>query len=305
MKPKSSFWKKAQYYWPLYLMLLPALIYYVLICYYPMAGLSLAFKDYSIKKGIFGSPWKGFDYFRAFFRSYDAPLLVRNTLRIGLIKCILEFPFPIILALMINEVRNMRFKKVTQTISYIPHFFSTVIVVTILQKVFAPNIGLINQLKALFGGDPSTFYLMEAKYFDPLLITMDLWTNMGWNSILYLAAISGIDPALYEAARIDGASRFQQMHYITLPGIRGTVGMLFIMGIGGLLSSGYDQILLLGTPGNASVSQTLDVYVVKVGLMGGQFGYATAIGLIQGIVGFTMIVIFNNLGRKFTEVSLW
>ena len=146
---------------------------------------------------------------------------------------------------------------------------------------------------------------METKYFDPLLITMDLWKGIGWSSILYLAAMSDIDPALYEAARIDGASRFQQMRYITLPGIKGTIGLLFIMGIGGLLSSGYDQILLLQTPGNQPVSQTLDVYVVEIGLANGQFGYATAIGLIQGVVGFFMISLFNWLGRKFTEVSLW
>lgn len=302
---QSKRFAKLSKYKVLYLMILPALIYYLLICYYPMAGLTLAFKNYSIRKGIFGSDWIGFDYFRTFFNSYDAPRLVKNTLRIGIIKCILEFPFPIIFALMINEVKAIRFKRVSQTISYLPHFFSTVIVVTILQKVFAPNIGLINQLKALFGGDPSTFYMMDSKYFDPLLITMDLWTGLGWSSILYLAAIAGLDPELYEAAEIDGASRLQRIRYITVPGIRGTIGILFIMGIGGLLSSGFNQILLLRTPGNMAVAETLDTYVVQVGLAGGQFGYATAIGLIQGVVGFVMIVTFNTLSRKFTEVSLW
>lgn len=305
-RPKrSDLLTKLNKYKVLYLMILPAIIYYLLICYYPMAGLTLAFKNYSIRKGIFGSDWVGFTYFQTFFNSYDAPRLVKNTLRIGVIKCILEFPFPIIFALMINEVKAMRFKRTTQTISYLPHFFSTVIVVTILQKVFAPNVGLINQLKALFGGDPSTFYMMESKYFDPLLVTMDLWTGLGWSSILYLAAIAGIDPALYEAAEIDGASRIQRIRYITVPGIRGTIGILFIMGIGGLLSSGFNQILLLRTPGNMAVAETLDTYVVQVGLAGGQFGYATAIGLIQGVVGFIMIVTFNTLSRKFTEVSLW
>lgn len=305
-KPRrSELLTKLKKYKVLYLMILPALIYYLLICYYPMAGLSLAFKDYSIRKGIFGSDWIGFTYFKTFFNSYDAPRLVLNTLRIGVIKCILEFPFPIIFALMINEVKAVRFKRVSQTISYLPHFFSTVIVVTILQKVFAPNVGLINQLKALFGGDASTFYLMEAKYFDRLLVTMDLWTSLGWSSILYLAAIAGIDPALYEAAEIDGASRIQRIRFITVPGIRGTIGILFIMGIGGLLSSGFNQILLLRTPGNMAVAETLDTYVVRIGLAGGQFGYATAIGLIQGVVGFIMIVTFNSLSRKFTEVSLW
>lgn len=292
-------------YWILYAMLAPAIIYYIVICYLPMFGIQLAFKDYQFNKGIWGSKLVGFKHFQTFFNSFDAPRLITNTLRIGFMKTVLEFPFPIIFALILNEIQNMKFRKVTQTISYMPHFLSSVVVVTLLQKIFAPNIGAINQIKAALGGDPSTFYLMDAKYFLPLLFIMDLWKGIGWSSIMYLAAMSGIDTSLYEAANIDGANRLQKIWHITLPGIRSTIGLLFIMGIGGIISSGYEQIYLLLTQGNRSVAQTLDTWVIEMGIQGAQFGYASAVGLIQGLVGLLMVVICNRLSRRYTEVSLW
>lgn len=303
--PKQPLKKRLIRYWPLYLMLVPCIVYYALICYVPMAGSVLAFKDYSFKKGIWGSPWVGFDYFRTFFQSYDAPRLIKNTLIIGIIKCILEFPFAIILALLLNEIRNMKFKKVSQTITYLPHFLSSVIIVTMLQKILAPNTGILNQAIAAMGGDGSKFFLMEADYFYQILFSMDLWRNIGWDSIMYLAAISSVDTALYEAAEMDGCNKLKKMWHITLPGIRGTIGLLFIMGVGGLLSSGVEQVWLLRTPGNMSLADTLDVYVLRVGLQGGQFGYATAIGLIQGVVGLILVVTCNKICKKMTEVSLW
>lgn len=303
--PKQSVGKRIVRYWPLYVMLLPCIIYYILICYVPMAGSVLAFKDYSFKKGIWGSPWIGFQYFKTFFQSYDAPRLIQNTLVIGVIKCIFEFPFAIILALLLNEIRNMKFKKVSQTITYLPHFLSSVIIVTMLQKILAPNTGILNQAVAAFGGDGSKFYLMDADYFYRILFSMDLWRNIGWDSIMYLAAISGVDTALYEAAEMDGCGKLKKMWHITLPSIRGTIGLLFIMGVGGILSSGVEQVWLLRTPGNMALADTLDVYVVRMGLQGGQFGYATAIGLIQGVVGLILVVISNKICKKLTEVSLW
>lgn len=303
--PKQSLEKRLIRFWPLYVMLIPCVIYYALICYVPMAGSVLAFKDYSFKKGIWGSPWVGLQYFKTFFTSYDAPRLILNTLKIGVIKCILEFPFAIILALLLNELRNMKFKKVSQTITYLPHFLSSVIIVTMLQRILAPNTGVLNQAIAALGGDGSKFFLMEADYFYKILFSMDLWRNIGWDSIIYLAAISGVDLALYEAAEMDGCGKLKKMWHITLPSIRGTIGLLFIMGIGGLLSSGVEQIWLLRTPGNMSLADTLDVYVVRVGLQGGQFGYATAIGLIQGVVGLILVVVCNKICKKLTEVGLW
>lgn len=297
--------KAMKKYWVLYLMLVPCIIYYILICYVPMGGIVLAFKDYSFKKGIWGSPWVGLQYFKMFFTSYDSQRLIRNTLSVGLIKCVLEFPFAIILALMLNELRSAKFKKITQTITYLPHFLSSVIIITMLQRILAPNTGVLNQIIGAMGGNSGTFFLMESKYFFQILFSMDLWRNIGWDSIIYLAAISGVDTALYEAADMDGCSKLKKMWHITLPSIRGTIGLLFIMGVGGLLSSGFEQIFLLRTPGNMNFADTLDTFVVRVGLQGGQFGYATAIGLIQGVVGLVLVIICNRISKKITEVSLW
>ena len=302
---KKSLKSKLLHYWPLYVMLLPAIIYYILICYVPMAGNVLAFKEYSFKKGIWGSDFVGLRYFESFFKSYDALRLIKNTLTVGFIKCILEFPFAIILALLRNELKNMKFKKASQTITYLPHFLSSVIIVTMIQRLLAPNNGVINQIIAGLGGDGSTFFLMDAKYFLGILFSMDLWRNIGWDSIIYLAAISSVDTSLYEAAQMDGCGKLKRMWHITLPGIRGTIGLLFIMGVGGLLSSGFEQIYLLRTPGNMQLADTLDTYVVRVGLQGGQFGYATAIGLIQGLVGLVLVIGTNKICKKLTEVSLW
>ena len=174
-----------------------------------------------------------------------------------------------------------------------------------LQRILAPDTGILNQIIAGMGGDGGTFFMMDAKYFLKILFSMDLWRNIGWDSIIYLAAISSVDTALYEAAEMDGCGKLKKMWHITLPGIRGTIGLLFIMGIGGLLSSGVDQIWLLRTPGNMTLADTLDVYVVRVGLQGGQFGYATAIGLIQGVVGLILVVISNKICKKITDVGLW
>ena len=302
---KKSLKSKLLHYWPLYVMLLPAIIYYILICYVPMAGNVLAFKEYSFKKGSWGSDFVGLRYFESFFKSYDALRLIKNTLTVGFIKCILEFPFAIILALLLNELKNMKFKKASQTITYLPHFLSSVIIVTMIQRLLAPNNGVINQIIAGLGGDGSTFFLMDAKYFLGILFSMDLWRNIGWDSIIYLAAISSVDTSLYEAAQMDGCGKLKRMWHITLPGIRGTIGLLFIMGVGGLLSSGFEQIYLLRTPGNMQLADTLDTYVVRVGLQGGQFGYATAIGLIQGLVGLVLVIGANKICKKLTEVSLW
>ena len=304
-KNKKSLGSRMLQYRALYVMLLPAIIYYILICYVPMAGNVLAFKEYSFKKGIWGSDFVGLRYFDAFFKSYDCIRLIKNTLTVGFIKCILEFPFAIILALLLNELKNMKFKKVSQTITYLPHFLSSVIIVTMIQRLLAPNNGVINQIIAGLGGEGDTFFLMEAKYFLGILFSMDLWRNIGWDSIIYLAAIRSVDTSLYEAAQMDGCGKLKRMWHITLPGIRGTIGLLFIMGVGGLLSSGFEQIYLLRTPGNMQLADTLDTYVVRVGLQGGQFGYATAIGLIQGLVGLVLVVITNKICKKLTEVSLW
>ena len=293
--------------WPLYLMLVPCIVYYVLICYVPIFGNVLAFKNYSFKLGIWGSPWvePWTKYFDKFFKSYDCWRLIKNTFRIGFLKCVLEFPFPVVLALLLNEIHSMKFKKITQTISYMPHFMSSVIIVTMIQRILAPDTGLLNQVISALGGDGSIFYMMKSEYFDQILFTMDLWQCIGWDSIIYLAAIASVDAELYEAAEVDGCNRLKRIWHVTLPGIRNTIGLLFIMSVGGLLSSGFSQMWLLRTAGNSSVADTLDVYVVKIGLQKAQFGYASAIGLVQGLVGLILVVAANTISKKVSEVGLW
>lgn len=270
-----------------------------------MVGLVLAFKEFKYNMGMLRSPWIGFHYFKAFFAYYQSTHLILNTFWVGFIKIILTFPFPIIFALMLNEVRSNRFKRIAQTVSYLPHFLSWVVVASLVQKLLAPNEGLINQLYASLGGDGSKFWLMEEQYFYQIMFISNLWKSLGWGTIIYLAAIAGIDPTLYEAAEVDGANWFWKMIYVTISGIRSTIGILFILNLGEILRTGFEQNFLLRTPGNMNAADILDVYVLRTGLMQGQFGYATAIGMLQGLAGLGMVVLANRLARKFTEVSLW
>ena len=287
-------------YWPLYVMLLPCIVYYALICYVPMAGSVLAFKDYSFKKGIWGSPWVGFDYFKTFFKSYDAGRLIRNTLAIGIIKCILEFPFAIILALLLNELRNMKFKKISQTITYLPHFLSSVIIVTMLQKILAPNTGILNQAIAALGGDGSTFFLMDAKYFYRILFSMDLWKNIGYGSVLYLSVLTGIDQEMYEAADLDGANARQKMWYITLPMLIPMVVVMVLMGLGNIMHSDTGLFYQVTKNSGAlySTTQVLDSYVFNAVMTASNYSTTAATTLYQSVIGCVMMVATNLVVRK-------
>lgn len=304
-KSRQDVWKEIKKHWMLYLMFLPCVIFFIVFKYTPMVGLLQAFKEFRFDQNLFESSWVGLEYFEKFFESYRAPLLLRNTIIIGFLKTILEFPFPIILALMLNEVRLPLLKKGVQTISYLPHFISTVVVVGLVERLLAPDIGILNQINALFGLDPSVFYLMEEKYFLRILFSMDIWKGIGWSSIIYLAAIAGVDHTLYEAARIDGATKWHEIWYITLPSIKFVAGIQFILGVGGIVSTGYEQLLLLRSPGTMNVADTLDVYVIEQGLSQGNYGYATAVGLAQGVVGLILVLLANKLCKKYTEVSVW
>lgn len=302
---REVLWREVKKHWMLYLMFLPCIVFFVVFKYAPMVGLLQAFKEFRFDMNVFESPWVGLEYFEKFFESYRAPLLLKNTLIIGFLKTIIEFPFPIFLALMINEVRLPFFKKGVQTISYLPHFISTVVVVGLIERLLAPDIGILNQVNAVFGLDSSTFYLMEEKYFLSILFSMDIWKGIGWSSIIYLAAISGVDHTLYEAARIDGANKWHEIWYITLPGIKFVAGIQFILGVGGIVSTGYEQLLLLRQPGTMNVADTLDVYVIEQGISQGNYAYATAVGLAQGVVGLILVLLANKLCKKYTEVSVW
>ncbi|WP_372630830.1 ABC transporter permease [Cohnella sp.] len=303
--PKRKLWKDMLKHRYLYFMLLPCIVFFIVFSYIPMGGLLLAFKDYKFNKGILGSPWIGLDYFQTFFNSYQSGMLIKNTLIISGMKLFLYLPFPIILALMFNEVRSKWFKNVSQSILYLPHFISWVVVVGLIQRILAPDTGLLNQFISGAGGDGSTFYMMEPEYFYQIMFGSHLWKSIGWDSIIYMAAIAGVNPDMYEAAKIDGAGKLREVWSITLPSITPTIVILFILSLGNILSAGFDQLYLLRTPGNMHLADILDTYIIQIGLQGGQYGYATAVGMMQGIIGLILVVIANKISRKVSDTALW
>lgn len=292
------------YYRYIYLFLLPAFIWYAVLHYYPMYGALLAFKDFKYNLGIMGSPWAGLRFFKAFLTDSGFYDVIRNTLTISFLKLIFGFPAPIFLALMLNEVIHSKFKRVIQTISYLPHFVSWVVVVTILQKILSPNAGIINDIRVQMGLEP-IFYMGKVELFYPLVILTSVWKGIGWGSIVYLSALTNIDPNLYEAAEIDGAGRWRKMASITLPSLTPTISILLIFSLSGILGAGFDQIYLMQTPATLKLSEILDTYVLKTGILQGQFSYSTAIGLFSSLVGMVLIVTVNTISRKLSETSLW
>ena len=297
----KNIWQHRQ----LYLMLLPCIIFFILFSYLPMAGLVLAFKEFRFDTGLFGGAWVGLEYFERFFNDPQSWVFIKNTLIISSMKLFLALPFPIILALMFNEITNNKIRGIFQSITYLPHFLSWVVVIGILQRILAPDTGLLNEVISMFGGEGSTFWLMEESSFYHVMFWSYIWKDIGWNSIIYFAAIAGINPSLYEAASIDGASKLRQIWHVTLPGIRPTIIILFILSLGNILSAGFDQIYLLKTPGNVEVSEIIDTYVISVGLQNGQFGYATAVGMMQGVIGLVLVLVVNHFSRKKFNTSMW
>ncbi|WP_304944096.1 ABC transporter permease [Vallitalea guaymasensis] len=301
---KRSVWKRICKYKILYLFLLPAIVFYFVFGYIPMYGVTLAFKDFRFDTGILMSPWVGLKYVRKFFTYFQFELLIRNSFVISFLKLLLGFPAPIILALMLNEVRINKFKRVIQTVTYLPYFVSWVVVATIFSKFLSPHQGLFNDIRMAMGKEP-IFFLGFAKWFYIVIVSSDIWKNIGFNSIIYLAALSSIDTMLYEAAAIDGASKWKRLIHITLPGIMPTVGILFILSMSGLLKAGYEQIILFQQPPTIPVSEVLETYSVKVGLQQGQYSYATVVGLFQSIVSLILIVVTNRIAKKVSNTSLW
>ena len=304
-KRSTIFWKRVLVYKYSYLFVLPAVIWYLIFCYIPMYGITLGFKEYRFDKGILGSPWVGFRYLSQFFNFYDFWKLIGNTLQISSLKLIFCFPAPILLALLLNELKNGKFKKIIQTVSYLPFFVSWVIVVNLFSKLFSPNNGPVNDLLvSLFGMKP-VYFLGEPGMFYPLVVLTDIWKGVGYGSIIFLSALTGIDQQLYEAAKIDGCGKWKSMLHISLPGLVPTIGIMFILSIGGLMRAGFEQIYLMQTPGTLDVSEILDTYVVKVGIKNGMFSYATVVGFFQSVVSLLLIIITNKISKKMTEVSLW
>lgn len=298
----KQLWSK---YGTFYLMLLPAIIFFLVFSYWPMTGIVLAFREFTFTSGMYGTGWVGLEYFIDFFTHRETPMFIQNTLIVSAIKLFVYLPFPIILALMLNEVKQPKLRSSYQSISYLPYFISWVVVIGIMNRLFAPDTGLINiVLETLGANDGSTFWAMEEGFFYPAIFGSYLWKNIGWDSIIYFAAIVGISPALYEAAAIDGAQRTRQIWHITLPGIRTTIVILFILSLGSILTAGFDQVYLMQNPGNYMVSETIDTYIVKTGLEQAQYGPATAVGLVQGLAGLILTVIVNKVSGKF-DSAVW
>ncbi|GIN71221.1 sugar ABC transporter permease [Bacillus sp. J14TS2] len=287
----------------IYIMVLPVVIYYLIFHYGPMYGVQIAFKDFSLTEGIWGSEWVGFKHFLDFFKGYYFWRLIRNTFLINIYELLLAFPAPILLALLLNELRRIWFKRVVQTISYLPHFISVVVVVGMLVDFTTQN-GLINQLLSIFGVEPISF-LQKPEWFRTLYIGSGIWQSIGWGSIIYLAAMSNINSELYEAAKIDGANRFKQALHVTIPGIAPIIIILLILQIGSMMSVGFEKIILMYNPLTYDTADVISTYVYRKGILEANFSFSAAVGLFNAIINLTLLVLANRISAKVSETSLW
>lgn len=288
----------------LYVMLLPGLIYYIVFKYIPIWGVLIAFQNYQPFLGFFGSKWVGLQHFERFFAIPDFWMLLRNTLILGFYNIVFFFPMPIIVALMLNEIAKEPFKRFVQTMVYVPHFVSWVVVVGLSYIFLTTEGGIINELIAEHGGQKIPF-LLSADLFRPMIISQTVWKEAGWGTIIFLAALAGVDPQLYEAARMDGAGRLRQIWHITLPAIRSTIVILLILRVGHFLDTGFEHIWLMLNAMNRQVGEVFDTYVYTVGITQGQFSFTTAVGLFKSVVGLILVLTTNKLAKKFGEEGLY
>lgn len=300
---KEAVAKDMRRHWKIYLMAVPGLLCLLLFSYLPMGGLALAFQNYKPKNGLFGSQWVGFKNFIDYFSSFYFARTVRNTLWISFLQLVIEFPITVIFALLLNEIRNRKFKRTVQTISYMPYFISMVVISGIIID-FCSSRGAITSIVSLFTGNTQNL-LSIPQYWRPIYIISDLWQGLGFGSIIYLAALSGVDKELYEAAEIDGANRWKQTLHITLPGISPTIVIMLILKIGSMMSVGYEKTILLY---NSQIYETADIissYVYRKGLEEFNYGYSTAVSLFNSLINFILLIIANTLSKKYTESSLF
>ncbi|HJC22883.1 MAG TPA: ABC transporter permease subunit [Candidatus Eisenbergiella merdavium] len=286
--------------WQIYLLLLLPLIYIIIFAYIPMGGLVLAFKKYNVAQGIWGSPWVGFDNFEKFFGSYKFPLIMRNTLTISLYSLAVSFPIPIIFALLLNTMGGKRYKKMIQTITYLPHFISTVVLVGLVFQLLNNRSGIYGSLYTLFTGSTAPNILSEGPLFKHIYVWSGVWQSTGYNAIIYIAALSGVDQSLHEAAEIDGASRFQRLLHIDIPSILPTASIMLILAVGGIMNVGFEKVLLMQNDLNLNYSEVVSTYVYKIGLASGitDFSLSTAIGMFNSVVNFVLLIIANWGSKK-------
>jgi putative aldouronate transport system permease protein len=306
MPPRNYVWYMLWKHKALYLLMLPGILYYIIFKYMPMYGVIIAFQDYSIGKGIMGSKYVGLKHFIEFFYvNPDSWKLIRNTVMLNIYDLLFHFPAPILLALLFHELRNKTFKRIVQSISYMPHFLSTVVIAGILVTFLSPQTGIINLLLVkLFGMEPILF-LGLPEWFRTIYVSSEIWQKVGWGTILYLAAIAGIDPTLYEAAKMDGANRYHQMRHITFVGMVPVMIILFVLTLGNFMESGFQKILLLYNSMNYETSDVINTFVYRRGILDADFSFATAVGLFQSAIGLVLVIAANRIARKYSETSLW
>jgi putative aldouronate transport system permease protein len=290
-------------FWPYYVLVLPGIVYFIAFKYIPLLGIAIAFQDYSVFKGFLASPWVGFKHFGILLQYPDFLRVFSNTLILGAYKTVFTFPIPVVFALMMNEIGNKYLKRSIQTAVYIPYFLSWVIVAGLIFDLFGMG-GMFNNLRALFGMDP-VLVMQKESYFRVVYVFSSIWKEAGWGTVIYMAAISGIDPALYESAIIDGASKMRQIRHITFPLLIPTILTLFLLNIGNFLDLGFDQVYNLLTPMTFSVGDIFDTYVYRNGIQQAQYSFTTAVGLFQSTIGFILVFAFNKIANKFSDGGLW
>lgn len=291
--------------WQLYSLLILPVAYYIIFKYGPMLGNIIAFRQYQPGGNWLGEQWVGLKYFQMFITDNEFWGVFRNTIVISITSLVFSFPIPIIFALLLNELKNVFFKRSIQTISYLPHFLSIVVVASMIMDFTSPSSGVLNKLVAMFTGGQTIQFMQESKYFVPIYVLSGIWQEMGWGAILYLAALTGINTELYEAAEIDGAGRWKQTLHVTIPGIMPTIAILFILNLGNILNVGFEKILLLYNPAIYDTADVISTYLYRIGFTNNMFSYATAIGLFESIIGLVLIILANKVTRKFADTSLW
>ncbi len=302
LKKKKN--KKILQNWQLYIFILPALLYFIIFHYVPMYGIQIAFKDYIPSMGFLGSEWVGFKHFERFFNSYYFWDLLKNTLGISIYELIVGFPLPIILALLLNEAKDGLYKRTVQTVTYAPHFISVVVISGMIIAFLSPTTGIINHLIQFLGFEPISF-MTDPKWFKTVYVLSGVWQSTGWGTIIYLAALSGVDPQQHEAAIVDGATRFQRILYINIPTLVPTMVILLIMNLGNIMALGFEKILLLQNPLNLESSNVIATFVYQAGLLEAQYSFAAAVGLFNAVINAMLLIAVNQLARKTSETSLW
>lgn len=300
----SHTWKMARRNWALYLMILPMFVYIVIFHYWPLYGVQIAFRNFNFASGITGSPWVGMKWFNYFFKSAQFKVVIRNTLFLTFYDLVAGFPIPIILAIVMHSISSKRFRRIAQTITYLPHFISVIVLVGMMSCMFAVNGGWVNTIITALGGTPKQL-MGDAKYFRHVYVWSGVWQQMGWNSIIYLAALTAIDPGLHEAAMIDGAGKLRRIWHIDLPGISGTIAILLILRFGSIMSLGFDKVYAMQNSLNSSVSEVISTYVYEMGMVKYRYSYSAAISLFNNVINFIMLATVNTISSKLSGSSLW